>query len=333
MTSSSSHEFALDDIGADGITSLSFSPRAEDLLLSGSWDGTARLFDARGNTLRHVFDHGSPVLSSCFVGKTEGAAATGATDGTVRRWDLATGAGTALGRHDGGVRSVEYSEARGLVLTGGWDKTLRAWDPRAARCAGVHTLPDKVFATTVADLRIVLAMGGRHVWVMDVRNLAEPEQIRESSLQHQTRCVRAFPDATGYALSSVEGRVAIEYFDPSPDAQARKYAFKCHRATVASTEFIFPVNAIAFHQSFGTFATGGCDGFVNVWDPEARKRLCQYRRYPAGIAALAFNTSGTLMATASSYTFEEGDRAHPEDQIFIRHVQDTDVMPKRFKQK
>ena len=34
---------------------------------------------------------------------------------------------------------------------------------------------------------------------------------------------------TGYALSSVEGRVAMEFFDEDPEVQAKKYAFKCHR--------------------------------------------------------------------------------------------------------
>ncbi len=40
-----------------------------------------------------------------------------------------------------------------------------------------------------------------------------PEQHRESSLKYQTRCIRCYPDGAGYALSSVEGRVAMEYFD------------------------------------------------------------------------------------------------------------------------
>ncbi|KAG4984394.1 hypothetical protein JHK87_029143 [Glycine soja] len=43
----------------------------------------------------------------------------------------------------------------------------------------------------------------------------------------------------GYALSSVEGRVVMEFFDLSEASQAKIY---------------------------GTFATGVCDGCVNVWD-------------------------------------------------------------------
>jgi hypothetical protein len=44
------------------------------------------------------------------------------------------------------------------------------------------------------------------------------------SLKYQTRCIAAHPG--GYALGSVEGRVAMEYFDTSPEAQRAKYAFK-----------------------------------------------------------------------------------------------------------
>ena len=43
---------------------------------------------------------------------------------------------------------------------------------------------------------------------------------RESSLRYQTRCLRCYPDATGYAMGSVEGRVAMEYFDMSEKVQA-----------------------------------------------------------------------------------------------------------------
>lgn len=84
-----------------------------------------------------------------------------------------------------------------------------------------------------------------------------PEQERESSLRYQTRCVRCFPDATGFALASVEGRVAMDYFDQSEAAQARKYAFKCHRRSEAGKDTVYPVNAVAFHPVHGTFATGG----------------------------------------------------------------------------
>jgi len=53
----------------------------------------------------------------------------------------------------------------------------------------------------------------------------------------------------GYASSSIEGRVAVEFFDPSPETQARKYAFKCHRKVIDGVDTVYPVNALAFHPT------------------------------------------------------------------------------------
>jgi len=44
---------------------------------------------------------------------------------------------------------------------------------------------------------------------------------RESSLKFQTRCIRTYPNGEGYALSSIEGRVAMEYFDAAPEFQSK----------------------------------------------------------------------------------------------------------------
>ncbi len=44
-----------------------------------------------------------------------------------------------------------------------------------------------------------------------------------------TRSVAAYPNGTGYALGSVEGRVAMELYDTRPEVQQAKYAFKVSR--------------------------------------------------------------------------------------------------------
>nr|GEX17137.1 mitotic checkpoint protein BUB3.1 [Tanacetum cinerariifolium] len=74
-------------------------------------------------------------------------------------------------------------------------------------------------------------------------------------IKYQTRCVRCYPNGTGYALSSVEGRVAMEFFELTKVGQSKK-------KSVAGRDIVYPVNAIAFHSVCVTFATCGCDGFV-----------------------------------------------------------------------
>ena len=99
-------------------------------------------------------------------------------------------------------------------------------------------------------------------------------------------------------MTCIDGRASYEFIDS--EQIGSRYAFKCHREKTDTEEVIYPVNAVAFHPMyetrhrtharlplaavtagksvpgrFGTFATGGCDGYVNFWDGDNRKRLFQ----------------------------------------------------------
>ena len=76
---------------------------------------------------------------------------------------------------------------------------------------------------------------------------------------------------------------------------------------VCSTPSHFLSTAACLLFSYGTFATGGCDGMVNVWDGANKKRICQYPAYPTSIAALNFSANGEKLAVAASYTWEQGE--------------------------
>ncbi|KAL1060805.1 hypothetical protein V6Z11_1Z068300 [Gossypium hirsutum] len=65
-----------------------------------------------------------------------------------------------------------------------------------------------------------------------------------------------------------------------------------------------------------------------MWDGNNKKRLYQYSKYPTSIAALSFSRDGRLLAVASSYTFEEGEKPHEPDAIFVRSVNEIEVKPK-----
>jgi hypothetical protein len=54
-------------------------------------------------------------------------------------------------------------------------------------------------------------------------------------------------------------------------------ALQCHRQPPADgkPEVVHPVHCIHYHRGYGTFATGGGDGVVNIWDGDNKKRLFQ----------------------------------------------------------
>jgi len=318
----SDHEAVLSAPPGDGISCLNFSPISNSLLMVSSWDTTARLYDVSQNLSKATFTFKAASLGCCLSSDEKGFA--GGLDKLVYCLDLTRGTQNVLGTHSEAVCCIEWNPSQSMLFTGSWDATVCAWDPRSNYKINQISTDEKVYSLSVADNRVVIATAGRHVLIYDIRNLSQCEQKRESSLRHQSRKVSCFPNGTGYAMGSIEGRVAIEYFDLSPEVQTKKYAFKCHRRG----DVAYPVNALAFHPIYGTFATGGCDGLVNIWDGGNKKRLCQLHPYPTSISSMAFSHDGSLLAIASSYTFEEGDRPHPEDNVYVRYVQDVDVKPR-----
>jgi cell cycle arrest protein BUB3 len=197
------------------------------------------------------------------------------------------------------------------VISGSWDRTLRVWDPKSANALqSTLPLPERAYKADLVGTTLVLALGSRLFHIYDTRALSRgPVQTRESALKFLTRSVAVMAGGEGYAAGSVEGRVAVEYTDAGAAAQERKYAFKCHRAAAGDVDHVWAVNALAFHPTYNTFASGGADGTVSVWDHTSKKRLRQLPKFGAGVAALAFAPDGGRLAVAAGYGWDEGGAA------------------------
>jgi mRNA export factor len=143
-----------------------------------------------------------------------------------------------------------------------------------------------------------------------------PDGTFESHLRYQTRRIAAFPEGDGYAIGSIEGRVAIKYVDlnkvpeinPETKTMNSKddFAFRCHRTGDNMSE-VYAVNDIAFNPAYGTFCTGGGDGSWIIWDKDSRSRLKQgYHQNKAPITALDYSYNGDLLAYAAGYDWAKG---------------------------
>jgi mRNA export factor len=337
---------------ADGISSLQWSSKANHLL-AGCWDSTAYIWNVNAapmaaQPMGQLKAHTGPVLDvawsedgqSCF---------TASTDKTARMWSLAQMQtpgyqGQVVAQHDAPIKAIHYVNEMNMVVTGSWDKTIRYWDVRQATGTAAATvqIPDKCYALDVRYPLLVCATAGeRQVLVYDLRNPGVLAKTVQSPLKMQTRCVAAFPDASGFAIGSVEGRVGIHYVDDSN--AAKNFAFKCHRDVQKATNHgrygqakteppatIYPVNAIAFHR-IGTFATCGSDGVFNFWDKDKKQRLKQFAKNTDSISCGSFNVMGDVFAYAVSYDWCKGGAHRPQggaNTIMLHKTLEAEIKPK-----
>jgi cell cycle arrest protein BUB3 len=307
------------------VSTMTFSPTNSDLLMVGSWDSTVRIFDVVRNANRGTFTFDAPILDVCYDTHGQHAFAAGLDK---HAYIISTSGSTAnkrrLGQASKAVSCLAFSN-HGSLFTGSWDGAVYQYDPKQqqAQQARLDLGEGQIYSMDTAGSTLVVATASKKLLLFDVRYMSAPMESRDSPLKSQLRTVRMRPDGSSFVCSSIEGRIGIEFVNSaSEEVKKKNYTFKCHR----KGDMICPVNTVAFHPC-GTFASGGSDGTVAVWDGDRRKRQLALPAFPLPIAALAFNNTGTHLAIAASQTFEDSNPGDPMlNNIYIRSMKDSEVL-------
>jgi len=100
--------------------------------LSGSWDGTLRLWDINsGTTTRRFVGHTKDVLSVAFSADNR-QIVSGARDKTIKLWNTLGECKYTIGEPEGHtewVSCVRFSPVaqNPIIVSGGWDKNVKVW--------------------------------------------------------------------------------------------------------------------------------------------------------------------------------------------------------------
>ncbi|CCM00075.1 uncharacterized protein FIBRA_02102 [Fibroporia radiculosa] len=335
-TTQADKDIEVADPPTDSISSISFSPQA-DYLAVASWDNNVRIYEVgqNGQTQgKAMYAHQGPVLSLCW-NKDGTKVLSGGADNAGRMFDVTTGQSQQVAQHDAPIKCVKWIEAPqgGILATGSWDKTVKYWDLRTPTPVSTVQLPERCYTLDVVYPLMVVGTAERHVQIFTLTNPTTPYKTMMSPLKWQTRVVSCFPAANGFAIGSVEGRVAIQYVDEKDAAD--NFSFKCHRRDQSPTQkdqsLVFAVNDISFHPVHGTFSTCGSDGTINYWDKDARTRLKSFEPAPGPVPTTCFNRTGTIFAYAVSYDWSKGHSGmtpgHP-NKLMLHACKDDEVKRK-----
>lgn len=352
------------DAPIDSIQSLEWSPKI-NLLACASWDCTVKAYEIDGQTGAcsqiGEFKNDAPALDLCWTPDGSNIASAGC-DKLIKMWNPSSPTPMVVGCHEQPIRNLvacsgPSGSGSAQLVSGGWDKELKYWDPKQTVAFSANRtdsaqykqlvkpiasvrLEERVYAMDVQAPLVCVALANKKVVVFDLRNAAKPVHEMVTLLKHQLRCIALFPDQTGFAVGSVEGRCAIHYFaerlDKEEQSQEREekpkrkksFAFKCHR----QEQNVYAVNALKFHQEHGTFASAGGDGIINFWDKDQKQKLRDFDKMELPVTDIDFNYDGSLFAYGISYDWSKGiehfDPKLQKPEIFIHRLESDEISPK-----
>ena len=235
------------------------------------------------------------IVNSIAFSPDETIFASGAGDGTIRLWDVATGKHiTTLEDSDKGypVRSIAFSPDGTVLASQSDDHRVRLWDVSTRGNIATFKLPyvySLFFTPDGTLLAASAALDGtaRINNTLRLRDVLTGENI--ATLEGHTDLISSVvfsPDGT--LLASGSGDKTVRLWDVSTGEN------------IATLEGHWSqVNSVAFSPDGMVLASGGySDGVVNLWDVSTRTNIATLGGDIEGIHSVVFSPDGTTIAVA-----------------------------------
>jgi WD40 repeat protein len=272
------------------VWSVAFSPDGRSLV-SGSADGTIRIWDTHTGRLRRIIiGHGGDIYSVAI--KQDGdILAGGKLDGAITLWRMATGdAKLTIPGHKTWIRSVAFSPDGKTLASAGLDALVARWDSVNGTLKwSRHTAQGELFSVAFSPDGETLATVGEDSTVKLLN--ADTGEVERMLTKHKgaVLSVAFSPDGGTIATSSDDGTVIL--WDASTGEAKLTLAGHKHW-----------VRCVAFSPDGNTLASGSLDDTVMLWDTrtgELRETLSGHTN--AGFT-VAFSPDGKTLASGSADT-------------------------------
>lgn len=172
-----------------------------DVVLSGSKDGTLRLWNFRSGEELRIFQGAKGLIESVAVGLAGRIIATAGTSKEIVLWDVHTGRVQAcLTGHDSNVTCLALSPDGTRLFSGSLDRTIRTWDVPEGKSAVFQGHADRVNAVAF-DPQTRVVVSASHDTTVRIWDVESGRSLHVLSGHHApVRCL-AVDAAAGRLLS------------------------------------------------------------------------------------------------------------------------------------
>jgi WD40 repeat protein len=273
----------------DQVDGVAFSPDGETLL-TGSWDNTARIWNAIDGTLIHTLSGPTDWITSVAFSPDGTKAITGGWDSSVIIWDTATGKEVLQVKvPTGNVTTVGFSHD-GTRFFGGIGTTCagRIYDfatgqPLLELSTSNRTLVLDA-AYSLNDTEIATGEGNG---VVEFRDAQTAALVRKSLSGHSE------------SVSAVDFHPtdATRFLTGSWDGTAKIWNLQLGQALLTLTGHQAPVTDAVFSPDGKWVATASLDTTVVFWNAFTGERVCVLELKSGSVRAVAFSPDGSRIAT------------------------------------
>ena len=277
---------AMARLGKGVIDDIAFSPGGQYLAVAsgiGVW-----IYEVATSRALMLISTASSVRSVEF--SPDGATlASGAWDGTVKLWDVATGEIIAtLEGHGGGVQSVSFSPDGATLASGAGDATVKLWD--VATGEPIATLEehwDVVQSVSFSPDGATLASSGAWDGTVKLWDVASREIITTLEGHGGAVWSASFsPDGATLAWGTWDGTVKLW------DVASREIitTLEGHADAVFS---------VSFSPDGATLASASWDGTVKLWDVATGEIIATLEGHADAVFSVSFSPDGTTLASGA----------------------------------
>jgi WD40 repeat protein/tRNA A-37 threonylcarbamoyl transferase component Bud32 len=313
----------------DLVSALAFSPSGGQLA-SASRDGTVRIWNLYRKSTSCAFaslPRGFGITSLTYSRDGEMLAA-GNYFG-VLLWDLQRNACSVLKGHESYVYRVTFDPAGALLASGGWDKTVRLWDPLTGEELAdlpasdarykLHFTPDgtRLIGTEIWDSATVSRLTAPRRKVDDA--LFEPQEAKVPKalryLHHAAGGAKVASLGECYALSWNRSLAA----QGLPSGEVR--IFRCDTGEVFDTlrRDDVGVCSVAFSPDDRKIISGDANGRVTVWDLHSGSEVARLEGHTGSVYTVNWSPDGSRIVSGGNDCAIILWDARTHEQVFVLH--------------